>query len=171
MKVTGYQLKEAIKLKSLELSTVISQFDESLHHFKGEEHISPITIAEKSQELEDEIVLLQVAQDYYNINIEVDSETTLAACIKAVGGYGRRAKLFREAATGSKRDRWERSRGLTRDADQEVAVPTISKQSALQEAIRYEKMATNYRTQIAVANVKVLDIPILNAVHPKRLFS
>ena len=171
MKITGYQLKEAIKLKSLELSTIISQFDESLHFFEGSIKPSPIEIAEKAQKLEDTIVLLQVAQDYYNVRVKFDDSKTLAGAIKAVGGYGRRAKLFREAATGAKKERWDRGTPATRRAGEVTAVPTITKQEALEEAIKYERRATHLRTQIAVTNSTVLDVSILDEADPKELFS
>lgn len=171
MKTTGYQLREAIKLKSLELSTVISQFDEALHYFEGETKPAPVKIAGRAQELEDQIVLLQVAQDYFNVHTIINHVISLATCIKSVGGYGRRAKLFREAATGAKRDRWERNSYLTRDATKLIAMPSISKQEALEEAIRYEKLATHLRTQIALANSKVLEIPLLDQISSKELFS
>ena len=59
MKITGIQLKMIIKVKQLELNTLISQFDENLYQFEGEEKINPISILEESLKIEYVIAKLQ----------------------------------------------------------------------------------------------------------------
>ncbi len=161
MKVTGYQLKEAIKMKALELDTIQSQFNDSLHRFEDEEKRSPIDIVDDLRRLENHLVELQTAQDFFNLGVqcEVNGEPiSLSQAIKAVGGAGRIAKMWRTAAQGEKSDRWERARNLTRNKEDESAIPTISKEEALNESRKSEKFAAQLRNAIAVGNSKSLEI-------------
>jgi hypothetical protein len=161
MLVTGYQLKEALKMKALELSTIQTQFDESLYRFEGEEKQHPKDVADAIRQLENEIVELQTAQDYYNLNVKVDvsgEQWSLCKAVKAVGGAGRVAKMWRTAAHGEKRDRWDRSRSMTRNKDDEIAIPTVTKPEALSEARAAEKFASQLRNAIAVGNTDTIEI-------------
>lgn len=53
MKVTGYKLKEAIKIKQIELSAIESQFNDTLFVFAGEEgkSLKPEEAAKRISEL------------------------------------------------------------------------------------------------------------------------
>jgi len=164
MLVTGYMLKEALKMKALELTTIQTQFDESLYRFEGEDKQHPKEVADAIRKLEAEIVELQTAQDYYNLNVKVDvtevgEQWPLCKAVKAVGGAGRVAKMWRTAAHGEKRDRWDRSRSMTRNKDDEVAMPTVTKPEALAEARATEKFASQLRNAIAVGNTDAIDVP------------
>ncbi len=161
MLVTGYRLKEAIKMTTLELNAVQSQFDGSLHVFKGEEDDSPFKISDRIKELELNVVDLQTAQDHYNLSVKIKVGKEiwqLARAIKAVGGAGRIAKMWRTAAYGKKTDSWDRQRSLTRNKDEEVAKPTVKKQEALEESRNAEKYASQLRNAIAIGNTDAIDI-------------
>jgi len=162
MEVTGYKIKEALKLKNLELQAVQSLFDESLYKFEDEkDKMSPAEVAQKILVLENNIADLQTAQSYYNLQvpIEIDGvKGTLEKAVKIVGGAGRLSKMWRTAAKGNVRDRWNRSQVATRRADEEVAIPTISKRDALELAKDAEKFASQLRSAIALGNTTVIDI-------------
>lgn len=161
MKVTGYQLKEAIKMNGLRLVAVQSQFDESLYIFEGEEKRLPKDIVTEVAQLEADIALLQTAQDHYNLNIDVivgKEEMALSLAVKLVGGAGRRSKMWRSAAQGRMRDTYDRKNPVTRSKDEEVAGPTVTKVEALEEAMAAEKFASQLRHAIAVGNTSTENI-------------
>lgn len=161
MNVTGYTLKEALKMRSLELSTINTQWDESLYAFDDENKESPIELADTIASFEDKLALLQTAQDYYNLYIKVkvgSEEMSLSQAIKLVGGAGRLSKRWRSAAQGEQVDRWSRRDALSRKTDEEHAKATVTKSSALTYAKKAEKYAAQLRTAIATGNTVVLDI-------------
>jgi hypothetical protein len=161
MNVTGYKLREALKMKSLELATIQSLFDESLYAFEGEKKDSPEVVAARIGVLETQIAVLQAAQSYYNLQVTVEpdgNKMPLEAAVKMVGGAGRLSKMWRTAAQGSKRDRWDRSMSPVRNKEDVIAQPTISKSDALVFAQKAEKFAAALRSTIAVGNNNVVAI-------------
>ncbi len=167
MEVTGYQLKEALKMKNLELATIQTQFDDSLHKFEDEEDKSPGTVAEHIAMLEEHVAELQTAQSYYNLQVTVKLhknmiEIPLEKAIKLVGGAGRLSKMWRSAAKGDKLDRWDRRIHMTRKSDEEVAKPTISKAEALERAKKAESYASQLRNAIALGNTTKVAIDWLD---------
>jgi hypothetical protein len=165
MEVTGYKLREALKMASLELETVKTQFDESLYAFDGEEKDSPEDISDKIRELEIKVARLQAAQEQYNQKVTVDvngSKVILAVAIKLVGGAGRVAKMWKQAAKGSVRDRWSRHQAAIRKADEEVAKPTIDKSDALKLAKDSERYAASLRSAIAYGNTSKVAVDFVD---------
>ena len=166
MKVTGYMFKEALKMHSLTLSTVQTQFDESLHIFEGDsnrEH--PKSIVDKIRKLEHMIATLQTGQSEYNLAVQVkvgDKDMPLELAIKLVGGAGRISKMWRSASKGRVRDRWDSSRIVSRNKDEEIAQPTITKNDALEEAIGAEKFALRLRSAISTGNTVEAEISSLD---------
>ena len=155
MEVTGYQLREALKMASLELETVKTQFDESLYAFADEKKESPEDISTRIEELETKVATLQAAQEFYNQRVTVDvagKEMLLAVAIKLVGGAGRVAKMWKHAAKGAVRDRWSRHQSVIRKTDEEMAKPTIDKADALKLAVQREHYAASLRSAIAYGN-------------------
>jgi len=155
MKVTGYKLREALKMAQLELSTIDSQFEDSLYCFEGEVKPSPKDIINNIQGLERSIARLQTAQCLYNLSIHVvvaHEKMTLEEAIKRVGGAGRISKMWRIAAQGQKADRWERIQTMSRKTDDEFAKPTVAKNEALEYTKNAEKYASALRNAIAIAN-------------------
>jgi len=166
MQLTGYTFKEAIKMAILELTTVRSTFDESLQAFAGEERQDPVEIAKRIEELEGQIAQLQTAQAEYNLTVTVEVKgidgvkvsMSLGAAIRLVGGMGRLAKMWRNAASGKSVDRWDRGRQQTRNKDTEVAQPTMKRADALVLAKSYSKFAAALGNAISVGNTTRLDI-------------
>ena len=170
MQVTGYKLKEALKLKAIELQAVQSLFDESLYKFEGEEKLSPEEVVDKIKTLEDQIAKLQTAQSYYNLQVIVEvngKKGFLETAIKLVGGAGRVSKMWRTASAGRTRDRWDRSNIITRRTDEVMAEPTVNKITALEKAKEAEKFASALRSAIAVGNTNIVDVDWID----EKLFS
>ncbi len=171
MELTGYMLKEAIKMSGLELDAIRSGFDDSLFAFAGDEKQDPVEIAKQTEKLEAQVANLQTAQAEYNLNVTVNvkgiegtsADMSLGAAIRLVGGMGRLAKMWRTAARGKIRDRWDRQRVETRSKDMDVAQPTVSKSDALAQAKNYERFASGLRNAIAVGNTTKLDIAWIDA--------
>lgn len=165
--VTGHQLKEALSLKQLELATIQTQFDESLFAFKDEKKDHPNDIVNHINKLEHEIAMLQTAQTFYNLNVKVklggmDREVPLTYAIKIVGGAGRIAKMWRTAAKGQQRDRWDRLQATTRRTDEVQAEPVMDKKEALDKAKEAEKFAGSVRSAIATGNTEKMHIDFLD---------
>lgn len=166
MEVTGYMLKEVLKLKSIELQAVQSLFDESLYKFEDENKMDPSEVVSNIQKLEEEISILQTAQSYYNLQVKVnivDKKITLEQSIKLVGGAGRISKMWRNAAAGNTRDKWGRGRIETRKVDEERAISTLTNVEALNYAKEAEKIASALRSAIAVGNTEKVNIDWIDA--------
>jgi len=162
MEVTRFQLKEALKMANLELETWRMQFDGSLHAFPDEKKVTPQGVMDNVSDLERRVATLQTAQSYFNLNVEVqvgDETMVLEQAIKMVGGAGRSSSMWRKAA-GAKRRRpsYYNDMDLTRKADEERAVPTITNEEALGLAKDAEKLASRLRGAIAVGNTMKMDI-------------
>lgn len=164
IKITGHKLRESLKIRQLELATILTNFDDSLFTFVGEKKETPMSIMEKVMKLEGQIAELQVIQAFYNLNVKItlkkdgkEKMVPLDHAIKIIGGIGRAAKRWRDAAKGEKRDRYYH-RSLERDKDKEQAEPTISKEEALKEAIKIEKYASLVRIMIAKGNLTEIEI-------------
>jgi len=155
MKVTGYKIREALKMAQLELSTIGSQFGDSLFCFEGEAKPSPKNIIISIQQLERNIARLQTAQAMYNLTVMITvghERLTLEEAIKRVGGAGRISKMWRVAAQGNQVDKWELRQSMSRKTDEIQAQPTISKIEALEETKVSEKYASALRNAIAIGN-------------------
>lgn len=162
MEVTGYMLKEGLKMKSIELSSIQTLFNESLYKFPDEKKMSPQEVVAAIVALEEDISLLQTAQSYYNLNVKVTvnkiGKLSLEQAIKLVGGAGRVSKMWRTAAKGNTRDRWSMSNVDVRRKDEEIASPTIKKEEALQHAKNAERYASSLRSAIALGNTTTVEI-------------
>jgi len=164
MEVTGFQIKEALKMKNLELDAVRLQFDDSLHAFKDEKKLSPQEVMTQVTQLEQEIALLQTAQSIFNLTVEVlvgKTTMTLEQAIKMVGGAGRSSGMWRKAAGSRRRRGYYNEPSLSRRADEEQAVPTIDRAEALQHAKSAEKFASQLRGAIAVGNTKKVNVNLV----------
>jgi len=161
MEVSGFQIKEALKMKNLELDAVRLQFDDSLHAFKDEKKMSPQEIMTEVSKLEQEIAVLQTAQRIFNLETIVkvgEATMPLEAAIKLVGGAGRSSGMWRKAAGSRRRRGYYNEPSLSRRADEEQAQPTVSRAEALQFAKEAEKFASQLRGAIAVGNTQKVDI-------------
>ena len=159
MRVTGYKLRMAIREVTHTRDIAASQFDGSLQMFQGEQKETPERVMANYRKAEDTLAELQTAQCKYNLAVTVpvlDQKMTLCEAVKLVGGAGRAEKMWRSAAAGEKRDRWDRKD--TRNKDEEYAVKTISTEVATALAKRAAKYASALREAIHVGNACEVEI-------------
>jgi hypothetical protein len=162
MKVTGYQLREAIKRWELRRDTASSQFNESLFVFEAEKKDSPDVLMEIFVQADRAVAQLQTAQNEYNLKITVSGPgflggMTLCEAIKRVGGAGRSEKMWRVATSDKGRDRYQ-SRETSRSKDQEYARRVLSVKETMKRASDAAVFAGNLRAAIAEGNTNTLDI-------------
>jgi hypothetical protein len=167
MKITGYTLREAIKIWNLRRDAAFSQFEGSLKVFDGDDDKpSPERVADKIAECEHSIAHLQTAQAYYNQKVSADvlgKSYPLAWIIKRLGGAGRLEKLWRTASkVPSGIDRYGRTTsGNLRSKDAVVAKRTISHEDALKRATESAKYAAALRGAVGIANSREIEIDFL----------
>ena len=164
MKVTGYGLREAIKLHKLRSDEAASSFDSTLKIFAGDTKETPQEVVERYLAAEAAVSRLQAAQAEYNLIVKVTIDgvsITLSEAIKRVGGLGRAEKMWRSAAS-PKKDRYGSSIEDTRNATIEYAKPTLSPTEAAVFASKVAKTAGRFRAAIAAANTVEVDIKDLD---------
>ena len=165
MKVTGYQLKEALKIKAVIISALYNEHEDSIFKFEDEEKRSLDEILVDIEKHEKENAIIQTVQSEFNLSNEVEIPTlgkmSLEQAIKLVGGYGRMAKMYRSFAKGGTKDRWERDRTKTRNNNEETAKPVITRNKAIIHAKQLERVASDLRSAIAMANSKTFDTIVL----------
>lgn len=160
MKVTGYQLREAIKQHELRKDTAAGEFSGSLKKFPEEVKDEPVKVVERFLAAEGAIAQLQVAQMRYNLAVTVtygSGTVTLAEAIKRVGGEGRVEKMWR-TATNPKTDRYGYGDADSRDPTQIRAISTISTSEVVKLATVAGKRAGALRAAIATANAREVEI-------------
>ncbi len=170
MKVTGYQLREAIKQHELRRDTASREFADSLKKFPGEEKDAPTQVVDRFLESEKAIAQLQVAQMRYNLAITVElpvftgftSKIPLAEAIKRVGGEGRVEKMWR-TATNPKAERYSYGNDDERDPTRVRAVQTIATGEMVKLATVAGKRAGSLRAAIATANAREVEIEDLTS--------
>lgn len=164
MKVTGYQLRHAIREAEHMKNLAASHWDDSLFLFEGEEKATPGLLMAKYDTCEDRLARLQTAQARYNLKVEVDvqgTKMTLCEAVKRVGGAGRAEKMWRTAAGGEKKDRYTQDRERVRNVDEIRAQRAIDVEEALRHASRAAKYAAALRQAIEIGNsteVKIEDL-------------
>lgn len=167
MQITGYKLRESLRVWELRKTAAEQAFPASLLAFKGDENGKPKEILTEYDYCEAAIAHIETAQAYYNLQIKVKvgiKEITLCEAVKRVGGAGRAEKLWRVAVKGGKRDDNYSSYGNDRkNKDDEIAQRTISIKDAMEEATKAAKFAGELRSAIAEGNAKGIEIGFLNA--------
>lgn len=156
MKVTGYQLRAAIKRREVTLQVAIRTFEDSLFVFPGEQR-DPVGAINEVLRIEKEIARLQTLQARYNLDValpRVDG-LTLAEAVKFVGGAGRIEKLWRSALP--KKDRYALDVRVRR-AEDEQAVLAIDYRELVDRVDSAAKYAANLRGAIAAANNTEIDL-------------
>lgn len=163
MKVTGYQLREAIKMQSARRDFAASNFADSLKAFPGETKLAPIDVMESLIGYERAIALLQVAQMRYNLAVRIEGQpsfTTLAQAIKLIGGVARAEKMWRGAATPKKADRYSIRSDDERNKDTIIATPTVSRATAHEKATALAAYSAKLREAIATANAIAVELDL-----------
>jgi len=165
MKITGYRLREAIKMHELRRNTWAGQFTDSLVKFKDDDKTHPQVIARNFLTEEEAVAKLQAAQAKYNLAVVVNilgQQMSLCEAVKRVGGAGRVEGLWR-AAAGGKKDRYGYRNEDERDPTKERARAQMTINEITKEAHVAAKFAGALRSAIATANTQELEIEDLNA--------
>lgn len=166
MNVTGYQIREAIRLWTLKRDALATQFKDSQYFFEGERKSSPEEVADAFARADRALARLQTAQDAFNLGVMVRvhdlGSITLAEAIKAVGGYARLEKMWRGAAGAlrERRDYYDEARERVRRKDEEQAARAISQSGALERATNAAVTAGALRSAIGVANSRSVEIDV-----------
>lgn len=171
MKVTGYQLQQAIKARQEDRDLLQGQFNGSLFKFEDEVKRDPVEIAQDLEKAEREIAQLQAAQGIYNtkVTITVDGQDiSLLQAIKQIGGANRLASLWKGVATqtagtlsSGRRNRFDPyGHGAVRDKEQEYAKATVTAEQAIERSKSTSKAARAMRAAISAGNAKQVEIDI-----------
>lgn len=171
MKLTGYQLQQAIKSRQEDRDLLNGQFSGSLFKFEDEDKASPVSIADALTRAEAEIAQLQTAQGVYNtkVTITVDGQDiSLLQAIKQVGGANRLANLWKEVAKQSagalstgRRNRFDPyGHAAVRDKEQEYAKATVSAEEAIKLAKATSKKARDLRAAISAGNARQVELDV-----------
>ena len=167
MKVTGYQLREALRHWRSVMDGLAIDLKGSLHYFDIKEKVDPLTVAKDYKAAEDAVARIEEAQQRYNLRVTLsigDASHTLTYAIKAVGMAGRYAAVWKTVATGgsarSSERLWGVSRAQVRNKDDVHAKRTIDKETATKMHTAANRHAADIRQAIALANASKLEIDI-----------
>lgn len=165
MKVTGYQLREALRNWHTRLDVLNKQFRESLWQFPDSEQpadFKPDTLAAQFAQADDTVAALENAQQVYNQKITVTiagRKVPLSYAVKRVGGAGRLEKMWRWAATDNGRDRYS-YRETSRKSDEVYAKRMASMNDCVRAAEKTASLASELRSAIAAANATEIDLEV-----------
>ncbi|MHA2279617.1 MAG: hypothetical protein ACXAC5_01815 [Promethearchaeota archaeon] len=163
-KVTGYQLRESLRCWTDKRDVLSRNFQEAIWQFEDEKSGNPVEIAIGYHEADKAIARLEAAQQEFNQRVAVslpDGSTTLAIAVKRVGGSGRLAKMWRNAATSTGRDRYS-YRENRRSKDDVFATRQVTQDLAMKQADEASRYASALRAAIAEANSKEIEIENLD---------
>ena len=164
MKVTGYQLREALRHWRSVLEGLAVDLKGSLYYFDLKEKINPLTVAEDYRAAEDAVSRIEEAQQKYNLRVTMtiaDESQTLTYAIKALGMAGRYAAIWKAVASDKQSTRgWGDSNERVRNKDDVHAKRSISKEAASKMRTAANKHASDIRQAIALANASTLEIDI-----------
>jgi hypothetical protein len=162
MKITGNQIREALRRAVFRRQILDQQFSTTLYAFKGEDKSTPDEIAKGFQQADEQVAMLQAIQQYFNqrTNVEVQgNKIPLALAIKLIGGAGRVEKMWREAAGGGKKERFNYSDDTkVRTKDQIRAEAQVTPIEALKRADKAARWASALREAIANGNAQSLEL-------------
>jgi len=156
MKVTGYQLRQAIDSKQIDLEAARERFNRNLFQFSGEGGEDPLAIGLEICDLELDIVQLQAAQAEYNVSADIclgADKMTIAEAVKRVGVYERMRGLWKSAmsTTQGSRSYFDYDRSV-RSRENEYAEKAISDNDAKGMAKDFQRDLSEIRAAIAKAN-------------------
>lgn len=164
MKITGYQLREALRHWRSVLEGLAIDLKGSLYYFDIKEKIDPLIIAEDYKTAEDAVSRIEEAQQRYNLRINLtiaDEPQTLTYAIKALGMAGRYAAIWKAVASDKQSKRgWDDSYDRVRNKDDVHAKRTISKETASKMRTAANRYAADIRQAIALANASNIEIDI-----------
>lgn len=169
MKVTGYQLQQAIRELHHARDIVAAKFDDSLFVFTDENKPHPTKVMEEFLVCEAKIAKLQTIQQMYNLRVRVQllgNEMTLSEAVKRVGGAGRAEKMWRLHAKESNVKKEYYGRRTVRNKDEEYPIRQISVEDTHERARDAARFSSRLRSAIQVANTTELEFEDL----PEELF-
>lgn len=165
MKVTGYQLREAIKQHTLKRDSLASSFNGTLKKFPEEKKELPNDVMNDFLTAELAVTKLQVAQMRYNLAVQVTvlgERMTLAEAIKRVGGPARAEKMWR-SVNSPKRESYSYRDDDEMDPNKIRAIPVITVKESLKLAQGAAKHAGAFRAAIATGNAVEVEIEDLSS--------
>lgn len=167
MKMTGFQLM--YRLRELQDTRDIAgtQFDDCLYQFQADagQKPSPVELTRVYRECERKIAALQVAQAQCNlaVSVEVLGDTmTLHEAVKLVGGAGRIAKMWKDAAKKGAQSHYGYGEP-SRDKDHEYARRTVSVRECLEHSTEASRWASALRQAVQLGNAAEIEIEDLDA--------
>lgn len=163
MRISGYQIRAALRNQELNRKIAAQQFKDSLHSFDGEDKPTPQDMMQRFQRAENAIAHLQVLQSRYNLAVEVivqDVKMTLHEAVKLVSGANRAEKMWRDAAHKKPTRRGYYENDLKRSTDDIFAERTVSVDEAAQRAKDAGAYAAALREQIQLGNAISLDLEV-----------
>jgi len=162
MRVTGYQIREAINRWSLRKTTIYKQFNESIWAFQGEEKQKPQEVVTLMAEAKRSWARLKEIQQFYNrtVTLTFDGKSiSLCLAVQMLPGVGQIEKMYRDASTDTGRDRYSGYREVQqRSKDTEYAGRQISMKDALAAAEKASRSSSSLRNAIARANTQEIEI-------------
>jgi cell fate (sporulation/competence/biofilm development) regulator YlbF (YheA/YmcA/DUF963 family) len=164
MKVTGYQLREALRHWRSVQDGLAADLKGSLYYFDAKDKVDPLVVAKNYQAAEDAVARLEEAQQKYNLKVDVkisDVSQTLTYAIKALGMAGRYVAVWKAVATDKEGiSRWGDRYERVRNKDEVHAKRSITKSEATKMHIAANRHASELRQVIALANATELEIDI-----------
>lgn len=163
MKVTGYQLREAIRRHELTRDTAYNMFQKVQHVFEGEKKVHPREVMQDFLRAEEAVVKLQEAQQKYNLEVSVDvqgQKLTLCSAVKRLGGAGRAEKMWRDAVCEKKERYGSSYQQLERQEGTIVAQKVLGYEETLTAANKAAGYAGALRAAVALGNSTVVDISL-----------
>jgi hypothetical protein len=163
MKITGYDLRDAISGWQLKRDAATKAFDGSLYKFPDENKETPNEVVASIEAAELIIAKLQTAQMEYNLKVQLKlpgGTLSLAEAIKRVGGLGRIEKMWKSAASPKKRSYLDLDEVPTRDDGRIVAERQLNTKEVIEQASKVGKLAGKFRSAIAVGNATEVDIDL-----------
>lgn len=161
MKVTGYQLREAIRRWNTRRDLAAKKFTDHTFAFEGETK-DVKTVADEFAKADAITATLEDAQQRYNqlvvFNVSWQDNVSLSLAVKMIGGAGRYEKMWRGVVTDTGNDRYMMRGRAERSKDNEYAHKTVTDEEALRIADQAARRASELRAAIAVANGIVQDI-------------
>lgn len=165
MKVTGYQLREALRKWTTKMEVLKVRFDDSIWEFPGEQKKMPLEVSQEWEKVMTNVALLQCAQQRYNREVSItltntprEETMTLAMAVKLIGMYGRLESAWRKATIGNGKDRWDRGSGASRSKDTEYAKKSLSQEKLAECSDNMSNYTSALRAAIARGNATEIDI-------------
>lgn len=162
MKVTGYQLREALRRWTTKQQISAKIFPETMFSFDVKPSVTPREVADDFWDASVAVAKIQVAQQKFNfaVSVTVDGNTmSLAEAIKLLSFAGQASKMWRTAAADNGRDRYS-ARELKRSKDDEIARRVVSVQECMKASEDRDRFNSLLRSAVAKANGTEVEIDI-----------